>query len=68
LPEAVLGGETGLLVENRIEDVLAALHRLDSDPALARALGAAARARAAREFSPALIARRTLAVYQEVLP
>lgn len=68
LPEAVLGGETGLLVENRIEDVLGALHRLDSDPALARALGAAARARAAREFSPVLIARRTLAVYQEALP
>lgn len=66
LPEAVLDGETGVLVENRIEDVLAALMELEQDPARARALGAAGRARAAREFAPAAIARRTLAVYEEV--
>jgi glycosyltransferase involved in cell wall biosynthesis len=65
LPEAVLDGETGVLVENRIEDVLSALEQLESMPERARAMGAAGRARAAAEFAPAAVARRTLAVYRE---
>lgn len=65
LPEAVLDGETGVLVENRIEDVLAALEQLEAEPGRARAMGAAGRARAAAEFAPAEVARHTLAVYRE---
>lgn len=68
LPEAVLDGETGLLVDNHLDDVLAALHRLDHEPGLAAALGAAGRTRAAREFAPAHIAAQTLAIYREVTP
>lgn len=65
LPEAVLDGETGILVENTAEDVLKALETLESDSRLAAALGAAGRLRAAREFAPAAAAARTLAVYRE---
>lgn len=65
LPEAVLDGETGVLVENRIEEVLAAIEQLESMPERARAMGAAGRARAAAEFAPAEVARRTLDVYRE---
>ena len=65
LPEAVADGETGVLVENRIEDVMAALEQLEHNPELARAMGAAGRERAARAFAPSAVARATLAVYEE---
>ncbi len=51
-PEALAGGEAGLLVPPRDPAALAAaLRRLLEDPAGARRLGAAAQARARREFS-----------------
>lgn len=65
LPEAVADGETGVLVENRIEHVMAALEKLEHNPELARAMGAAGRERAARAFAPSAVARATLAVYEE---
>lgn len=65
LPEAVADGETGVLVENRIEEVMAALEKLARNPELARAMGAAGRERAARMFAPAEVARATLSVYEE---
>lgn len=65
LPEAVVDGETGWLVENRLEDVLKALRALEEAPAHARAMGAAGRARAARLYAPAAVAAATLDLYRE---
>ena len=68
VPEAVVDGETGLLVRNRRNEVARALDRLRRDPALARRLGEAAQARAVREFSDAKMVARTLEAYRSVLP
>ncbi|HEV8471895.1 MAG TPA: glycosyltransferase family 4 protein [Methylomirabilota bacterium] len=52
LPETVAHGETGLLVEDdEPESVAAAMRAIVSDPARARAMGAAGRRRAETEFS-----------------
>jgi glycosyltransferase involved in cell wall biosynthesis len=52
LPETVAHGETGLLIaDDSAESVAAALGAVLGDPARARAMGAAGRARAEREFS-----------------
>lgn len=52
LPETVVHGETGLLVDDEsAESVAAALGAVLGDPARARAMGVAGRARAEREFS-----------------
>jgi glycosyltransferase involved in cell wall biosynthesis len=51
LPEAVVHGETGLLVENTVDDIAEAMRRIVADPAYAAAMGAAARKRAAERFS-----------------
>ena len=65
IPEAVEDEATGLLVPPKDpERMAAALHRLAADPALARRLGDAARARAARAFSAEGMVERTLAVYR----
>ncbi|HEV8585048.1 MAG TPA: glycosyltransferase [Methylomirabilota bacterium] len=54
LPETIVHGETGLLVEDdRPESVAAALRAVLADPAGARAMGAAGRRRAEKEFGPA---------------
>lgn len=54
LPETVVHGETGLLVDDdRPEAVAGALDRILDDPAQARRMGAAGRIRAETEFSPA---------------
>jgi len=54
LPETIAHGETGLLVEDdRPEAVAAALREVLADRARARAMGAAGRRRAEKEFSPA---------------
>lgn len=63
-PEAVLDGETGLLVPaGDVEALAAALVRLRDDPALRVRLGAAGRARVESEFSLAAMCSRTLALY-----
>lgn len=63
--EAVTDGVDGLLVAPRDVDALVdALGRVLGDPALRAQLGAAARARAEREFGDAVVLARTLAAYE----
>jgi glycosyltransferase involved in cell wall biosynthesis len=65
LPEVVEDGRTGFVVPPRDEKALAhAILRLLRDPALRRELGAAGRRKLEREWSPAVVARQTLAVYE----
>ncbi|MCC6763549.1 MAG: glycosyltransferase [Deltaproteobacteria bacterium] len=67
LPEAIVDGETGLLVAPGDAAALAAaLARLAADPGLARRLGAAGAARVASRFSMAAMAEGTLAVYRRL--
>jgi len=62
LPETVVHGETGLLVDDdRPESVAAALLALLCDPARARAMGAAGRRRAVEAFAP----ERAVAIVEE---
>jgi glycosyltransferase involved in cell wall biosynthesis len=66
-PELVVDGETGVLVPPRDPTALAAAIRaLLTDPEGARALGAAGRARAEREFSETAMIARVLEVYDAV--
>ena len=82
IPEVVADGETGWLVpidqvsdgtgaptdpERFVSDLAAALTEAVSDEDRARAMGAAGRERAVREFSWESIAERTLEVYRSVL-
>jgi len=68
LPEAVVDGETGLLVPPADPAALAAaITRLAADPAHARELGAAGRARVQARFSMTAMAEGTLAVYRELV-
>lgn len=82
IPEVVADGVTGLIVpidqaedgtgtptdpERFVSDLAAALTEIVADPDRARALGAAGRERAEREFSWSSIAERTRALYAEVL-
>lgn len=68
IPEVVVEGETGLLVEPADEDALAAgMMRLARDPALRRELGAAGRARVRERFGLDRMVEETIAVYREVL-
>ncbi len=67
LPEAVVDGETGLLVPPEDATALAAaLARLAADPGLRRRLGAAGSARVRARFTMAGMAAATLAVYRQV--
>lgn len=64
IPEAVHDGTTGLLVAPDDPVALAeALQRILHDPALARRLGSAARARIAEEFTLDVSSRRLAAVF-----
>jgi glycosyltransferase involved in cell wall biosynthesis len=66
--EVVRDGIEGLLVPVRdAEELAVAIARLYADPELAARLGAAARERALAEFDEAIVIRRTLAVYRELL-
>jgi glycosyltransferase involved in cell wall biosynthesis len=66
-PEAVLDGETGLLVPPRDPGALeAALETLLVDPALRRRLGEAGRRRVREHFDAASMERRVLEVYEEI--
>jgi hypothetical protein len=67
IPEIVRHGETGLLVENAVEPVAAALRELAADPARARAMGERARADMAARFTVDRMLRRTMEVYRQVL-
>jgi glycosyltransferase involved in cell wall biosynthesis len=67
LPEAVRHGETGLLVENRAEEIAAAIRALIDDPDRALAMGAAARRRAMENFTVDAMVRRTMEVYRQVI-
>lgn len=68
LPEAVVHGETGLLLDRLSpEDVAAALRRLLERPDSARAMGEAARRRALERFSPESQARRFEWIYEAAL-
>jgi glycosyltransferase involved in cell wall biosynthesis len=64
LPETVVHGQTGLLVEDdRPESIAAALQMILGDPERARAMGRAARQRVETEFSSERSAATTEAVY-----
>ncbi len=68
LADAVVDGETGLLVEpGDVEGLRAALERLLGDPALRARLGAAARERALARFGLDRSARALLEVYEQAL-
>jgi glycosyltransferase involved in cell wall biosynthesis len=68
VPEIVADGATGLLAEPRDPAGLArALAGVLTDPALARRLGDAGRERAHEQFGRELMARRIVAIYDEIL-
>lgn len=68
IPEVVLDGVTGLIVEPRNSDQLAlAMCSLLESPALLESHGRAGHQRVLDEFSPALRTQRILDLYQEVL-
>jgi glycosyltransferase involved in cell wall biosynthesis len=65
IPELLVDGETGLLVEPESPRALAdALEQLAGDPERARELGRNGAARAAEHFSPDGIAARMVALYE----
>ena len=66
--EVVTDGVDGLLVPARNPNALAAaIARLQDMPALAAALGKAARAKALVEFGESIVIERTIAVHRELL-
>ena len=68
LPEAVIDGETGLLVSPEDTDALAAaLASLVDDPGRRKALGAAGRDRMQKEFSIATMADKHVNLYEAIL-
>ncbi len=67
LPEIVVDGETGLLVDETPEALAGAWRALLSAPDRRRALGEGARKRAEGLFTPARLAEEVLALYRESL-
>jgi glycosyltransferase involved in cell wall biosynthesis len=68
VPEAVVDGETGLLVEaGDRRGLAAAIEALARDPARAERLGSAGAARIASEFDSATVAQRMVGLYEELL-
>ncbi|OIJ92738.1 glycosyl transferase family 1 [Streptomyces sp. MUSC 14] len=70
IPEVVADGGTGLLVdvdEGFEEGLARALDSVLGDPAAARRMGEAGRVRAVGEFGWDAVARRTAALYEEIL-
>jgi starch synthase len=68
LPETVVDGETGLLVDGSSPEALAqALGTVLGDPARARAMGEAGRLRAAEDFSPERSVDLVEAVYRRLV-
>jgi len=73
IPEVVVDGETGLLVDYDESDpggfeqrLAAAVNRLAADPALATSLGRAGRARAVHDFAWETVARETVRIYESL--
>ena len=67
LPEAIQHRRNGILVENSIEAIAAALRELKENPELSARLGQAARETIAAKFTTAVMVRRTMEVYRQVL-
>lgn len=74
IPEVVVDGITGRLVHYNPEEPVSfvdglakAVNEIAGDRTLARSLGGAGRARAAREFSWDTVARRTMEIYRRVI-
>jgi glycosyltransferase involved in cell wall biosynthesis len=67
LPELVADGETGLFVDEDPEALARAWSSLFDDGALRARMGAAARQRALREFTPERFAESAEALYREAL-
>jgi hypothetical protein len=67
LREVIRHRENGLLVENTIEAVAAALRELTANRELARRLGQAARQTVQERFTIDIMVRKTMAAYHEVL-
>jgi glycosyltransferase involved in cell wall biosynthesis len=69
IPEAVINGETGLLVDERdVAGMAAAMSRLAGDPALAGQWGAAAHTHATRHFSAEHSLARLWSIIASSLP
>jgi len=67
VPELVVDGQTGLIVDPEDATALAdALDSLAADPARRRELGRRARARVLDEFTPERMAVRTVALYRDL--
>ena len=67
IPELVVDGETGVVVEPESPRALAdALEQLAGDPDRARKLGRNGAERAAEHFSPDGVAARMVALYEEL--
>lgn len=73
IPEVVVDGETGLLVDYDESDprgleegLAAAVNRLVADPSLAERFGRAGRERAVSEFAWEAVARETVAIYESL--
>jgi alpha-maltose-1-phosphate synthase len=74
IPEVVVDGETGLLVDYDERDprglekgMAEAVNRLAADPGLAERFGRAGRARAVGEFAWEAVARETVRIYESLL-
>jgi glycosyltransferase involved in cell wall biosynthesis len=68
IPDIVVDGETGLLVEDGDVGALAdAIDRVLANPGLGRRLAAAGAERVRREFSVESVARRLASIYREAL-
>jgi hypothetical protein len=67
LPEIVVHEETGLLIENSVEAVRAAVGRLEADAGLAARLAANGRALVERRFTMKHMVEGTLAAYRMAL-
>jgi glycosyltransferase involved in cell wall biosynthesis len=67
LPEIVRHRETGLLVDNTVESISAAIHELTEDRELGRRLGEAGRRLVAERFTLDVMVRNTRNVYHQVL-
>ena len=67
LPEIIRHGENGLLVENSVEAIAAAIRSLVDRPDFAARLGQAARRMVHDQFTAGRMVRRTMEVYRRVL-
>lgn len=65
LPEILVDGETGLLVDEEPQALCDAWHGLLAEPARRAAMGRAARRRAEEAFHPARLAEAVAALYRE---